>query len=191
MALELRKLLTCTEETHAEGGRGDGQPLRKAAALAVIANPYAGRPYSPDLDAITDHGAELGELLGRTALAALGVTAESYGKAALAGVAGEQEHAVACTIGPFGTAVRDAVGGGASQWISSATKRCSPGTAVDVPLASTEDLWVRSHYDAFTVSAPDAPLPDEIVVIVAVASRGRLNARVGGRTLDEARRAAP
>ncbi len=116
---------------------------------------------------------------------------ESYGKAALVGVAGEQEHAVACTIGAFGTSVRDAVGGGASQWISSVTKRCGPGTAVDVPLASTEDIWVRSHYDGFTVSVPDAPGPDEIVVIVAVASRGRLNARVGGRTLAEARRGAP
>jgi hypothetical protein len=85
--------------------------------------------------------------------------------------------------------VRDGVGGGASQWISSVSKRCSAGSPVDVPLASTEDLWVRSHYDAFTVVAPDAPLPDEIVVIVAVASRGRLNARVGGRTLAEARQA--
>jgi hypothetical protein len=191
MGLEVRKLLTCSEETRTEGARSDGPPLRKAAALAVLGNPYAGQPYATDLAAITDHGAELGELLARTAVAVLGAEVQSYGKAALAGVAGEQEHAVACTVGPFGIAVRDAVGGGASQWISSVTKRCSPGVAVDVPLASSEDLWVRSHYDAFTVVAPDAPLPDEIVVIVAVASRGRLNARVGGRTLDEARRAAP
>jgi len=190
MGLEVRKLLTCSEETRTEGGRGDGRPLRKAAAIAVIANPYAGRPYSVELDAITDHGEELGALLARAAMAELGGPAESYGKAALAGLAGEQEHAVACTIGPFGTAVRDGVGGGASQWISSVSKRCSPGSPVDVPLASTEDIWVRSHYDAFTVVAPDAPLPDEIAVIVAVASRGRLNARVGGRTLTEARQAA-
>jgi hypothetical protein len=190
MALELRKLLTCSEETRAPGGHDDDRPLRKAAALAVIANPYAGRPYSAALHEITDHGAELGELLGRSAAELLGVAVESYGKGALVGVSGEQEHAVACTIGAFGTAVRDAVGGGASQWISSVSKRCSPGTAVDVPLASTEDIWVRSHYDAYTVSAPDGPLPDEIVVIVAVASRGRLNARVGGRTLAEARRGA-
>jgi hypothetical protein len=45
---------------------------------------------------------------------------------------------------------------------------------------------VRSHYDALTVSVSDAPLPDEIVVILAVASRGRLHDRVGGLTLDEA-----
>jgi hypothetical protein len=190
MTLELRKLLTCSEETAPRAGDADGRPMRKAAALAVIANPYAGRPYSAELDEITDHGAELGELLGRTAAEVLGVAVESYGKAALVGLSGEQEHAVACTIGAFGTAIRDAIGGGATQWISSVTKRCSPGTTIDVPLASIEDIWVRSHYDAYTVAAPDAPLPDEIVVILAVASRGRLDARVGGRTLDEARRGA-
>ncbi len=190
MALEIRKLLTFVEETRSDGGRSDGPWLRKAAAAAVIANPYAGLPFADDLGDLTRDGAELGELLGRTARAALGVEAESYGKAALVGVAGEQEHAVATTIAAFGTAVRDAVGD-AKEWIPSVSKRCPPGTPVDVPLASKEDLWVRSHYDAFSVVAPDAPLPDEIVVIVAVASRGRLNARVGGKTLPEARRGSP
>jgi hypothetical protein len=186
--LEIRQLLTFVQETRGDGGRGDGLPLRKAAAAAVIANPYAGRPFADDLGELTGPGAELGELLGRTARAALGGEAESYGKAALVGLAGEQEHAVATTVAAFGTAVRDAIGD-AREWISSVSKRCGPGTPVDVPLASKHDIWVRSHYDAFTVVAHDAPLPDEIVVIVAVASRGRLNARVGGKTLAEARTA--
>jgi len=187
MTPAIRKLLTVSEETRTEGGLPDGAPLVKAAAIAVMANPYAGRPHSRDLSEIVDTGTDLGRLLGQTAAGALPGAVESYGKAALVGLAGEQEHAVAAKIGAFGTAVRDAVGGG-KAWISSVSKRCAAGTSVDVPLASTEDVWVRSHYDAFTVAVPDAPLPDEIVVIVAVASRGRLHERVGGLTRDEALR---
>jgi hypothetical protein len=185
MSLHMRKLLTCREETRLEGGRADGSPLVKAAALAVIANPYAGRPFSEDLSELVDIGTELGTVLGETAAAALGGEAQSYGKAALVGLGGEQEHAVAAKIGAFGTAVREAVGDG-TAWISSVSKRCAAGTPVDVPLASKDDVWVRSHYDTFTVVVPDAPLPDELVVIVALASRGRLHARVGGKTREEA-----
>jgi hypothetical protein len=187
MSLEIRKLLTVREETRTEAGRADGAPLVKAAALAVMHNPYAGHPFSEDLSELVDAGAELGALLGETAAAALGAEAQSYGKAALVGLAGEQEHGVAAKIGAFGSTVRDAVGD-ATAWISSVSKRCAAGTPVDVPLASTHDIWVRSHYDAFTVAVPDAPLPDEIVVIVAVASRGRLHERVGGMTREEALR---
>ena len=68
----------------------------------------------------------------------------------------------------------------------SVSKRCAAGTPVDVPLACKDEIWVRSHYDAITVMVPDAPLPDEIVVICAVASRGRLHARLGGMTRQEA-----
>jgi hypothetical protein len=187
MSLEIRKFLTVREETRTEGGRADGTPLVKAAALAVMHNPCAGRSVSDDLSELVDTGLELGTLLGEAAAAALGADVQSYGKAALIGLAGEQEHGVAAKIGDFGTAVRDAVGD-ATAWISSVSKRCAAGTPVDVPLASKDDIWVRSHYDAFTVVVPDAPLPDEIVVIVAVASRGRLHARVGGVTREEAMR---
>ncbi|MDQ5807048.1 MAG: amino acid synthesis family protein [Actinomycetota bacterium] len=187
MSLRIRKLLTVSEETRTEAGRHADTPLRKAAALAVIANPYAGRPFSEDLSELVDTGAELGRLLGETAAKTLGAEVQSYGKAALVGLAGEQEHAVAAKIGAFGTAVRESVGDG-KAWLSSVSKRCPAGTPVDVPLASKDDIWVRSHYDTFTVAVPDAPLPDEIVVVIAVASGGRLNARVGGLTRDEALR---
>jgi hypothetical protein len=93
---------------------------------------------------------------------------------------------VATKIGAFGTEVRDAVGD-ASAWVSSVSKRCAAGTPVDVPLACKRDIWVRSHYDAFTVVVADAPLPDEIVVVFAVASRARLHERVGGPTYEQAR----
>jgi hypothetical protein len=185
MSLEIRKLLTVTEEIRTEGGRSDGRPLRKVAAAAVISNPYAGRPFSQDLDELIQPSGELGELLGDLAAAALGEPAESYGKAALVGAAGEQEHAVAIKTSVMGDAFRAAIGG-ATAWLPSVSKRCAPGTPVDVPLCFKDEVWVRSHYDAITVMVPDAPLDDELVLIVALASRGRLNARLGGKTKAEA-----
>ena len=171
MPLDIRKLVVHLDETRAEGGRGDaGGPLRKVAALAVIPNPYAGRPWSGDLD--------------QAALAVLGAPVESYGKAALAGLAGEQEHANACITGVFGDALRAAVGGGRA-WLPSVTKRVPAGAPVDIPVCYKDAIWVRSHYDAVTVAVPDAPLPHELVVGLAVTNRGRLNARLGGLAKEE------
>ena len=183
MSLQIRKMLTVREETRSEAGRPAERPLIKAAAIAVMRNPYAAQPYSEDLGLIMEEGYELGHLLASTAAQTLGCEVESYGKAALVGIDGEVEHGVAHKIGAFGEGVRAAVGGQA--WISSVSKRCAPGVQVDVPLAYKNEIWVRSHYDAFTLHLPDAPLPDEVAVILAVASGGRLNARVGGLTVTE------
>jgi hypothetical protein len=185
VSLVIRKLLTVVEEIRMEAGMPDGEPLIKAVAAAVVENPYAGRPFSGPLDELVDPSEELGRLLGERAAAAVGGRVESYGKAALVGTAGEQEHAVAVKTSVMGKAFRDAIGGGTS-WLPSVSKRCAPGAAVDVPLCSKDDIWVRSHYDSITVSVPDAPLPGEIVLLVAVASRGRLHARLGGMTAAEA-----
>jgi hypothetical protein len=152
--------------------------------MAVFGNPYAGR-YEPDLSAAVAWSRELGALLGKMAVEALGSPPESYGKGAIAGTNGEQEHANAFLTTTFGDALRDAVGGGAA-WISSNTKRGGPGTSLDVPLAYKDALYVRSHYDTMEVRIPDAPLPDEVVVIAFVASRGRLNARLGGLRKEDA-----
>jgi len=110
---------------------------------------------------------------------------ESYGKGGLVGFAGEQEHVVACVTSVFGDALRIAVGGGRA-WVSSATKSSAAGAQIDIPLAYKDEIWVRSHYDAMTITIPDAPRPDELVIIAAVATGGRLNARVGGMTVAEA-----
>ncbi len=182
----LRKVVTVVEEILVEGGVPGSRPLRKAAAMAVIVNPYAGLALVPDLSELVGPSADLGALLGERVSSALGVPVESYGKAALVGLAGEQEHAVACITSPFGDALRAAVGGGRA-WVSSITKRCAAGEAVDVPLAFKDEIWVRSHYDGITVRVPDAPGPGEIVVIAAVASGGRMHERLGGMTLAEAR----
>jgi hypothetical protein len=188
MTLGIRKFMGFYEEVITEGGRTDGDPLRKAALACVIQNPFAGRAYVEDLSALVDGSVELGQILGERAVRLLGDPVESYGKAALVGTAGEQEHAVACVTSTFGDAFRAAIGG-ATAWLPSVSKRCTPGTAVDVPVCFKDEIWVRSHYDTVTVTVSDAPLPDEIVVIIGVASRGRMNARLGGKSKDEAIRA--
>jgi hypothetical protein len=174
------------EEVRAVAGATDGGgPLRKIAVGAVVDNPYAGQGYVADLSELIEASAYVGTLLGKHAASLLDAPVASYGKAALVGIAGEQEHGNAALTSVFGDALRAAVGGGRA-WISSATKVGSAGCAIDVPLAFKDDIWVRSHYDAIDLRIPDAPLPDEIVVIAAVANRGRINARLGGKTVEQA-----
>jgi hypothetical protein len=183
----IRKVWTLIEETRTVAGAGDADgPLRKVAVCAVIANPYAGSGYAHDLSRIIEASRELGAFLGAEAVRLLAAPVASYGKGGVVGTAGEQEHANAALTSVFGDALREAVGGGAA-WITSATKVGGAGTAIDIPLAYKDDLWVRSHYDAIEVRVPDAPLADELVVIAAVANRGRINARLGGRTVEQAR----
>lgn len=185
-SLRVRKYWLTVDETWLVAGRDDGAgPLRKVAACAIVENPLAGQGYVEDLTPLVTGSRVLGHELGRRAGALLGSPVESYGKAAIAGITGEQEHANACLTSVFGDALREAIGGG-EAWISSTTKVGGPGTAIDVPLAFKDELWVRSHYDAMEVRVPDAPLPTEIVVIVVVANRGRINARLGGMTRAEA-----
>jgi hypothetical protein len=183
--IQIRKLVTVVEEARSEAGIAAQRPLRRVAAMAVVSNPYAGR-YQEDLSALVEFSRELGRLLGGRAVEALGDAPESYGKGAIAGDAGEQEHANAFVTTTFGDELRRAVGGG-KAWISSATKVGSMGTSLDVPLAYKDALYVRSHYDAMEIRVPDAPRPDEVLVVAVVANRGRLNARLGGLTKEQAK----
>lgn len=186
--LTVRKHWFCVEQLDPPGGRDDGEgPLRKVAACAVVANPFAGRGFVEDLSLVLDASAELGGFLGAECVRLLGAPVQSYGKAGIAGWDGEQEHVNACLTSAFGNAFRDAIGG-AEAWISSTTKLGGPGTMIDVPLAYKDEIWVRSHYDTVTLAVPDAPLAGELVIIAAVANRGRLNARLGGLTREEADR---
>lgn len=183
--LEIRKIVTIVDETRSAAGRPGRQPLRRVAAAAVVRNPFAGQGFVEDLGELVEGSAALGDELGRVALEALAGAVESYGKAAVAGIAGEQEHANACLTSAFGDALRRTIGGG-KAWITSTTKVGPPGTAIDVPLAFKDEIWVRSHYDTLEVRVPDAPLPDEILVVAALANRGRLHARLGGMTVEQA-----
>jgi Amino acid synthesis len=179
--VEIRKWQLFAEEILANetAQTADGAPVRKIALAAVVGNPYAGR-FSPQLNLLTDDSPAFGREFGKRLVAALGADrAQSYGKACIVGTEGEYEHGNALLTTAFADPVRDALGGG-KAWISSTGKRGAPGTSIDVPLAHKDALYVRSHYDTMTLSFSDAPGPREIVVIFAVATRGRLHARLGG-----------
>ncbi len=187
MSFRIRKLLTVVEEVCVEEGREAALPLKRVAALAVVSNPYADGSYHADLSDAVRWSAELGTLLGTRAVAALaGAAVEGYGKGAIAGADGAQEHANAFLTSSFGDAFRATVRGGRA-WIPSATKVGGVGAALDVPTAFKDALWVRSHYDAMEVRVPDAPRRDEVVVAVVVTSGGRLNARLGGLAKEDVR----
>lgn len=183
----IRKLVTVTDEIHREMGRAVDPPTRRAAAIAVIANPFAGR-YVEDLSDLMEIGAELGGLLGARAVTALGVApgeVESYGKAALVGVDGELEHAAAILHPRLGAPLRAAVEKGAAL-VPSSKKRGGPGQTLDIPLGHKNAAYVRSHFDGMEVWVNDAPRADEILVAVAVTDSGRPLPRVGGLEAQDA-----
>ena len=181
MQAKIRKLIVQVDETRIEMGRTITPPTRRALAMAVIENPFAGR-YVENLDELIAIGAELGSLLGDKCVQALGIApdeAQSYGKAAIVGEAGELEHAAAILHPKLGAPLRKAVGKGAAL-VPSAKKRGGLGTAIDVPLGHKDAAFVRSHFDAMEARVADAPRANEIVVAVVVTDSGRPLARIGG-----------
>lgn len=186
MSASIRKIVTVVEETFVEGGRAVSPPTRRAAAMAVIENPFAGG-FTENLDALIAIGEELGGLLAERAVAALGVpgsAVESYGKAACVGAEGELEHAAAILHPKLGAPFRKVLGKGAAL-IPSSKKRAGPGTPFDIPLGHKDAAFVRSHFDGMEVRIGDAPRANEIVVAVAVTDSGRPHPRVGGLAKNE------
>jgi Amino acid synthesis len=179
--IAIRKIVIQIDETHTEMGQAVNPPTRRALAMAVIKNPYANR-YSENLDELIAIGETLGGMLGERCVQALGISpsqAESYGKAAIVGEAGELEHAAAILHPKLGAPLRKAVEKGAAL-VPSAKKMGTLGTAIDVPLGHKDAAFVRSHFDAIEARVSDAPRADEIVVVVAVTDSGRPLARIGG-----------
>lgn len=185
--MKIRKIAVWVEETHFEQGQSISPPTRKAVAVAVIANPFAGK-FVEDLEPLIETGARLGELLGNKCVEALKISpaaAESYGKAAMVGENGELEHAAAILHPKLGAPLRVAVEKGAAL-VPSSKKMGGPGQVLDVPLGHKDAAYVRSHFDAMEVRLNDSPRANEIMVAVAVTDSGRPLPRVGGLTSDEA-----
>ncbi|MGE4243076.1 amino acid synthesis family protein [Ramlibacter sp.] len=183
MNISIKRLYTVTDCLHAPDVPV-GDSLRRFAVIAVVDNPYAGQfvqNLRPLIDASVPIGHRIGEELARLAGA---YKVQSYGKGGIVGINGEQEHAAALLTSDFAAPVREAVGGG-KAWISSMVKVGGPGTTIDVPLAHKDALYVRSHYDGMSLTVPECPMPDEIALIFCAATRGRLNARVGGLRAED------
>ena len=187
MTARIRKIAVNVEETHQEMGKSISPATRKAVAVAVIENPFAGT-YVEDLSDLMEIGAELGALLGRKCIEALGISpseAESYGKSAMVGENGELEHAAAILHPKLGAPLRKEVEKGAAL-VPSSKKMGGPGQVLDVPLGHKDAAYVRSHFDGIEVRLNDAPRANEIMVAVAVTDSGRPLPRVGGLSAEDA-----
>lgn len=188
MKANIRKIAVIVEETHSEMGREVSPPTRKAAAIAVVSNPLAGK-FKDDLTDLIEIGEELGGLLGKQCVSALGIKpeqAESYGKSAMVGELGELEHAAAILHPKLGAPLRKEVSKGAAL-VPSTKKMGSMGQTLDIPLGHKDAAYVRSHFDGMEVRLCDAPKGDEIMVAVAVTDSGRPFPRVGGLEAKDAK----
>lgn len=183
--VRLRKRVIIVEEIFHEGGPVAGTPLRRAAALAVIHNPFAGK-YVPEIAGFMDDLNPLGLEMARALVGALGSDAkivEGYGKGAIVGQGGELEHGALWHV-PGGYAMREVLGG-AKAIVASTKKVGGPGTRLDVPITHINASYVRSHFDAMEVGIADAPKTDEIVLALVMTTGPRVHARVGGLKATE------
>jgi hypothetical protein len=181
----LRKKITCVEEIFHEGGPPSAKPVRRAAAIAVIRNPYAGS-YVADIEAFMNDLEPLGLEMARTLVSALGgdpKIIEGYGKGAIVGSAGELEHG-ALWHAPGGYGMREVLGG-AKAIVASTKKVGGPGTRLDVPITHINASYVRSHFDSMEVGINDAPRADEILLALVMTTGPRIHARVGGLKASE------
>jgi hypothetical protein len=182
MELEIRKVVTICEETFIEGFKKSSKPVRIAAALAVIKNPYAGQYVEDLLPLIKTYSEKLGEILPQKAIEALGISGqevEAYGKGALVGLDGEIEHgsAIIHTL-TFGNPFRSKCDQ-AETLLPSAEKRGAAGSSLDLAIKHKMDPKIRSHHMTFEVRIPDAPRSDEIIIAAVVTSSGRAHPRIG------------
>ena len=183
--VQLRKTLLTIEEIFHEGGPVSPTPLRRAAALAVIHNPFAGR-YVEDIASFMDDLKPLGLEMSKSLIAALGhdpKAVEGFGKGAIVGSAGEIEHGALWHV-PGGYAMRQLLGD-AKAIVASTKKVGGPGTRLDIPITHINASYVRSHFDAMEVGITDAPRADEIVLALVMTTGPRIHARVGGLKASE------
>src|SRR5271165_115279 len=181
----IRKKSICVEEIFHEGGPVSEKPLRRAAAIAVIHNPFAGA-YVADIEGFMEDLKPLGLEMARQLVAALGGDAkvvEGYGKGAIVGSAGELEHGALWHV-PGGYGMREVLGG-AKAIVASTKKVGGPGTRLDVPVTHINASYVRSHFDSMEVGVSDAPRADEILLALVMATGARVHARVGGLRASE------
>ena len=178
--VKVRKFLTILEDILHEGGPITSMPQRRAAVLAVIENPFAGK-YHQDIQFFMDNLKPLGLEMARRLIDALGgdrSQVEGYGKGAIVGEAGELEHG-ALWHAPGGYAMRELLGG-AKAIVPSTKKVGGLGSRLDIPVTHINASYVRSHFDAMEVGVPDAPRAGEIVLGLVMTTGARVHARAGG-----------
>lgn len=183
--IAVRKYSVTVEEVFHEGGPVVATPLKRGAAVAVIANPFAGR-YVEDIQGFMEDLKPLGLAMAQRLLAAMGgdvKAIEGYGKGAIVGAAGELEHGALWHV-PGGYAMRELLGD-AKSIVPSTKKVGGPGTRLDIPVTHVNASYVRSHFDAFEIGVTDAPKADELLFALVMTTGSRIHARVGGLKASE------
>ena len=177
--MDIRQIVLIDQEVRREGARVVQPPTRRVAAAAVLCNPCVGKDID-DFGELVDLSVACGEILAARVLAALGeLRPVGYGKAALVGSAGDLEHGASMIHVRIGLAMRKGVGRGLAL-IPGNAKVGAAGTAIDVIFGGIDDAWDYDAMDTMTVALPDAPRPDEILLVVAFLAGGRPNARIKG-----------
>lgn len=180
----IRKIAILIEEIHHDGGPEPQTPRMRGAAMALVKNPFAGK-FEPVLQPAMDDLKPLGAMLTERLIAALGGPngIDGYGKGAIVGSDGEIEHGALWHV-PGGYAMRERLSA-TKAIVPSAMKVGAFGSSLDVPLGHTNAAYVRSHFDAMTVSAPDGPRADEILFVLVMAKGGRIHSRMGGLEAEQ------
>ncbi|MBZ0130529.1 MAG: amino acid synthesis family protein [Rhodobacteraceae bacterium] len=175
----LRKTMLFIEDIHHDGGPVAEHPRQRAAMLALVSNPFAGR-HEGDLQSAMDDLKPLGLMMTDRLIAALGGIdgIDGYGKAGLAGEGGELEHTALWHV-PGGYAMRARLGE-ARAIVPSAMKVGGMGCRIDIPLGHINAAYVRSHFDAMEVGVPDGPKAGELLFALAMTKGPRIHSRMGG-----------
>ncbi|WP_417721510.1 amino acid synthesis family protein [Salipiger sp.] len=183
--IRIRKTAVLVETIYHEGGPVPDEPQRRAAAMVVIENPFAGR-YVEDIQGFMKDLEPLGIEMAQQAIDALGgdpAIVQGYGKGAIVGVNGELEHGALWHV-PGGYAMRNKIA--ESMAIVPSTKKVGAvGARLDVPVTHTNACYVRSHFDAMEVGISDAPKPDELLLVLVMTTGPRIHARVGGLRAED------
>lgn len=180
----LRKLTLVSEDIHNDTGPSPAQPRQRAAIMALVHNPFAGR-HEPNLQPAMELLKPLGLMMSQRLIAALGGREgiDSYGKGAIVGENGEAEHGALWHV-PGGYAMRELLGESRAI-VPSVMKQGGVASSIDIPLGHINAAYVRSHFDAMTLSIPDGPRANEILFLLAMAKGGRIHARMGGLELAQ------
>ena len=183
--MELRKIAIFVDDVLSEGGRELASPTRRVAACGVIRNPFAGKPPIDDFSELVDISVDTGEVLTERALEALGeIEPRAYGKGAIVGAAGDLEHGAAMIHIRVGLPMRRQAGGGPAL-IPGNAKVGPMGATIDIIFGGMENSWDYDTMDAMTISVPDAPKPNEILIIIAFLGGTRPNARIEGISSEQ------
>ena len=183
--MELRKIAIFVDDVFSEGGRELASPTRRVAACGVIRNPFAGKPPIDDFSELVDISVDAGEVLTQRALEALGeIEPRAYGKGAIVGAAGDLEHGAAMIHIRVGLPMRRQAGGGPAL-IPGNAKVGPMGATIDIIFGGMENSWDYDTMDAMTISVPDAPKPNEILLIIAFLGGTRPNARIEGISSEQ------